>query len=372
MIFHGLCVFLQKLCVESIDIKVVKKILTNILKYLVPVIIGVGLFYFLYANVDVEEMKRVIKSDVNYWWFLPVIVVSTFSHIFRAMRWRLQLRAIGVDAPLSALINSIFGTYAVNLIFPRLGEVWRTGYIADRQKASFTTVLGSMVADRLTDTVTVLLLTVFTFFLAQDAFMQFLATYPQIKDGIENMLKSPWLWIAAVVMVGALVALFTMKTQNSLILKVRTMVLNLWNGFSAITKMDGKWWFLFYTVLVWGCYYLQLYIATFAFSFTADLGVVPILVLFVLSSIGMGVPTNGGLGSWHIAIIFGLSLYGVGVFNTASFDSNASAFAMLVWGVQTVLLIVLGIYAFASMQIDRSRIKSGKTVVNTSGDGMKL
>ena len=99
---------------------------------------------------------------------------------------------------------------------------------------------------------------------------------------------------------------------------------------------------------------------------------VPILVLFVLSSIGMGVPTNGGLGSWHIAIIFGLSLYGVGVFNTASFDSNASAFAMLVWGVQTVLLIVLGIYAFASMQIDRSRIKSGKTVVNTSGDGMKL
>ena len=28
--------------------------------------------------------------------------------------------------------------------------------------------------------------------------------------------------------------------------------------------------------------------------------------------------------------------------------------------------------AFASMQIDRSRIKSGKTVVNTSGDGMKL
>ena len=124
------------------------------LKYLVPVIIGVGLFYFLYTNVNVDEMKKVIASDVNYWWFLPVIVVSTFSHVFRALRWRLQLRAIGVDAPISALVNSIFGTYAVNLVFPRLGEVWRTGYIANRQKASFTTVLGSMVADRMTDTVT--------------------------------------------------------------------------------------------------------------------------------------------------------------------------------------------------------------------------
>ena len=186
------------------------------------------------------------------------------------------------------------------------------------------------------------------------------------------MVTSPWLWTAAVAGILVLVRLFTMKTENAVILKVKTMVLNLWNGFSSITKMEGKWWFLLYTLLVWGCYYLQLYIATFAFSFTAPLGVVPVLVLFVLSSIGMGVPTNGGLGSWHIAIIFGLSLYGVGVFDTQSFDSNASAFAMLVWGVQTLLLIVLGLYAYVSMTIDRSRIRSGKTVVRASGDGMQL
>ena len=342
------------------------------LKYLIPVIIGVGLFYFLYTNVDVDEMRRVIASDVNYWWFAPVIVVSTLSHVFRALRWRLQLRAIGVDAPVSALVNSIFGTYAVNLIFPRLGEVWRTGYIANRQKASFTTVLGSMVADRLTDTITVLLLAVITFFLAQDAFSSFLATYPQIKDGIVGMLTSPWLWIAGVAMVAALVWLFSRKTENVFINKIKTMIKNLWDGFYAITKMEGKWWFLLYTFLIWGCYYMQLYIATFAFSFTADMGFIPILVLFVLSSIGMGVPTNGGLGSWHIAIIFGLSLYGVGVFNPSSFDTNASAFAMLVWGVQTLLLIVLGIYAFIYMSVDRSRIKSGKTIVRGSGTGMQL
>lgn len=117
---------------------------------------------------------------------------------------------------------------------------------------------------------------------------------------------------------------------------------------------------------------MQLYIATFAFSFTENIGVVATLVLFVLSSIGMGIPTNGGLGSWHIAIIFGLSLYGIGAFNPSSFDPNASAFAMLVWGIQTALLIILGIYAFIYMSIDRKRIKSGKTIVHTSGKGMKL
>ena len=330
------------------------------------------MFYFLYNNVDMAQMRNVLQENVNYLWFVPVVVVSIFSHVFRAYRWRLQLRAIGVDAPLSALINSIFGTYAVNLIFPRLGEVWRTGYVASRQKASFTAVLGSMVADRMSDTVTVLLLTIFTFFIARGAFISFLDTYPQVKDGLWNMLTSPWLWCAALACIAALVWLLTSKTENRFIVKIKQMVANLWEGFSAIGRMDGKWAFIGYTILIWGCYFLQLYIATFAFSFTDSIGLKATLVLFVLSSIGMGIPTNGGLGSWHIAIIFGLSIYGVGRFDPANFDPQASAFAMLVWGVQTALLIVLGIYAFTYIAIDRRRIKNGKTIVRTSSNGMKL
>ena len=45
---------------------------------------------------------------------------------------------------------------------------------------------------------------------------------------------------------------------------------------------------------------------------------------------------------------------------------------MLVWGFQTLLLIVLGIYAFTSMAIDRNRIEKGKTVVDTTNDEIKL
>ena len=83
-------------------------------------------------------------------------------------------------------------------------------------------------------------------------------------------------------------------------------------------------------------------------------------------------PTNGGLGAWHMAIILGLSIYGVGTFDVNNLDPNASGFAMLVWGIQTLLLIALGIYAFVSMEIDRRNIASGKTVVKTKGDKMQL
>jgi hypothetical protein len=136
--------------------------------------------------------------------------------------------------------------------------------------------------------------------------------------------------------------------------------------------MKGKWWFLLLTVLIWGCYFLQLYLACQAFTFTSNLTVLAVLVVFVLSSIGMGVPTNGGLGAWHVATIFGLSLYGIGVFDPSNFDPRASAFAMFVWGFQQVLIIGLGIYAFISMAIDRRRIETGKTVVETTNDEIKL
>jgi len=350
----------------------VKRVISYLIKYGIPLLIGVGLIYFLYKNVDVSAMLATLKTDVDYRWFIGIAVVTVLSHIFRALRWQLQLRAINVDAPVSALVNSIFGTYAVNLVFPRLGEVWRCGYIANRQKASVTQVLGSMVADRLTDTLTVLLLTVVTFVLAQDAFYRFLDTYPQIKDSLYAIVSNSYVWLGSALLIVALLWLLTVKTSNRVISKLQLMVRNLWQGFIAITRMEGKWWFLLYTVLIWGCYFLQLYLATRAFSFTTPLGVVAVLVLFVLSSIGMGVPTNGGLGSWHVAIIFGLSLYGIGVFTPPTFDTRASAFAMLVWGFQTLMLIVLGLYAFTSIAIDRHRIATGKTVVNTTNDEIKL
>ena len=332
-----------------------KNIVSNLVKYGIPILISVGLAWFLYNNVDIEAIKTSLRQDVNYWWFVPVIVVSIFSHIFRALRWRLQLRAINIDAPLWVLVNSIFGTYFVNLVFPRLGEVWRTGYIAQRQKAPFATVLGSMVGDRLSDTVTVGLLTLITFFLAQDAFFKF---FDARGDGGSS--AASWTMVALVVacVLGlvAMVWLYRSTSQNKVIAKLRGILHDLWDGFAAIAHMDGKWMFLLYTILIWGCYFMQLYIASKAFTFTADLGVLPVLVLFVLSSLGMAVPSNGGLGPWQFAIIFGLSLYGVGAFPPSTpYDAQASAFAWLVWGVQQLLIIVLGIYAFASIALDKKK-----------------
>ena len=122
--------------------------------------------------------------------------------------------------------------------------------------------------------------------------------------------------------------------------------------------MKGKWMFLFYSVAIWGCYYFQLYVAFFAFPFTKELcsepglafGLTPCLVAFVLSSIGMAVPSNGGLGPWNIAVMFGLAIYGVSA-------ADGTAFSMLQWSGQTVMLIILGIFTMAYISLDKRNEK---------------
>lgn len=340
-----------------------KSIVGAVLKYFVPLVITVGLCYMLFSKVDFGEMVEIIKRDCDFWWIGLALVISIFSHVFRAMRWRIQLEALNIPTPLAPLVYSIFGTYAVNLVFPRLGEVWRTGYIAQRQRAPFTTVFGSMVADRLADTVTVALLTLLTFLLASGAIIDYVKTNPAAYERLMAVATSPWLWLSVALAIAVVWWLFAAKRENKLVKKVLATVKNLWDGFAVVAKMDGKGRWLFLTFMIWGCYFTQLYVAFFAFPFTTEVvaehGATAVLVCFALSSIAMGVPSNGGIGPWQYAIIFGLAIYMPAGADKELFTANSTAFANLVLGAQTCLLIVLGLWTFAYIALSRKRGSTG-------------
>lgn len=331
-----------------------------LLKYGIPLIISIGLCYLLFSTMNFSEMIEIIRRDCNYWWIVLAMAISIFSHIFRAMRWRIQLQALDINTPLFPLVLSIFGTYAVNLVLPRLGEIWRTGYIAQRQKAPFTTVFGSMVADRLADTVTVLLLTVFTFLLASKQLLAYLSQNQETYDRVIGLATSVWLWIGIIAFMGAIAFVFIKYPDNKLVAKCRDIWKGLWEGFAVITTMKGKGRWLLLTVCVWGCYFLQLYVAFYSFPATTEVlaryGTIAALVCFVFSSISMGVPSNGGIGPWQWAIIFGLSMFSEGIPELTT--AYATSFANLVMGSQTLLLIVLGLFTFTCIALDKKRSRN--------------
>ena len=314
------------------------------LQYIVPILLSVLLIWYLFSKVDFKQTMDIISHGVDYWWILAAMGISVFSHIFRAMRWRIQLDALSVRTTLMELTCGVFGCYALNLLLPRVGELWRCSFVASRSKTQFTTVMGSMVADRMADSVMGRFLILLTFVIAAPALASFMAKYP-VGEGILNLLYSPGLWIAGIAAILIAWWLLHRFRSTKFVIRLKKWTAEIWRGFAVTVTMPGKWKFLLLTFAIWGCYFVQLYVAFYAFSFTKALchepglafGFLPCLVAFVFSSIGMAIPSNGGLGPWNIAIMFGLAIYGVP-------DVEGAAFSILQWSGQTVMLIILGIF----------------------------
>lgn len=281
--------------------------------------------------------------------------LSMFSYVFRALRWRLQLKALDIRPPLFFIVLSMFGNYAVNLVFPRLGELWRSGYIAQRQQAPFAAVFGSMVAERLADTITVGLITLSAFVISSRALISYFSDNADSLHTLESIVFSPWLWGTGILCVAGLWWLLKSKSKNKIVVKLQGIIKGLWDGFAVIVKMPDKWQWLLWTVCLWGCYFSTLLIAFVAFPATDHVlhstGLAAVLVTFALTSISMGVPSNGGIGPWQWAAIFALGIYGVD-------NATAGAFANVVLGSQTLLQIVLGIFTFIMIALDKRKSKT--------------
>lgn len=336
------------------------KIASFALQFILPFLFTIALVWFMFHEVDFRSMVAIIREGCQWRWILFAMLLSIISHIIRAARWQLQLNSLGMRPPFIAICCSIFGCYALNLVVPRLGEVWRCTYIASPRisgkNAAFSRVFGSFVADRLMDTITVLLLLFLTFLVARSAIISFMETY-RIGRDILTLIASPLIWLVLVATAVIIFVIWRMIRHTHPGIRLRSLIAEIWHGFSTVKTMNGRGLFLLYSLLIWVCYFVQLYLAFFAFPFTKALcsepglgfGLEPCLVAFVLSSVGMAVPSNGGLGPWNIAIMFGLALFGVS-------EAEGYTFSIVQWSGQTIMLLLLGIFTMGYIMLhSRSR-----------------
>lgn len=326
-----------------------RRLIAGLFKVIIPLGVSVGLCYLLFAKQNIGELVDIARANCDFRWIAGMLVLNVLALLVRALRWRIQLRAIGVTPSLWTLLLSFFGTYAVNLVAPRLGELWRTGYISERQDAPFDTIFGSMVSDRLADTIAVGLLTLATFFVAGPKMLALLEQNAEAYHHIVGLLSSPWLWTALAVMAIAIWAVLRGMGGNSMVKRVRSFCRGVWDGFAALAHMNGKVAWLLLTVALWSCYYFGLVLAFMSFPATAELvanhGLTAVMVCFVFSSVSMAVPSQGGIGPWQWALMFGISLYSAGIPGLT--EAYAASFANLVMGVQTLMFILLGLLTFA-------------------------
>ncbi len=297
-----------------------------------------GLCYVLYADLDLGALYAGARQ-CSPWLVGLFLLANVLAMVCRGLRWRLQLRADSINPGIGVMSRSIFGTYAVNLVFPRLGEIWRCAFIARTAGSGFSQIFGTMVADRLADTLMVALIALPTLLLSSGA----LASFLNVANLPFNLIGAPVFWIALALLIA--LAAFIALSRCPLARKVRGILLKIWRGFMLIFKMPNKWLWLLLTLGVWGGYIASMALSMAAFPPTAHLNASAVMLTFVFGSLAMAIPSNGGIGPWQFAVMLALT----GLFGLPR--QTALVFATLNLGANTLLNILLGLYTFLHILI---------------------
>ena len=335
-----------------------KKSVVKILKFLIFFTLGIFIFWLVYKDQDIERIKSVLKNEVNYFWIVVSLIIGLISHISRTLRWGLMIEPIGHKPRFVNTFMAVMIGYLMNMAFPRMGEISRCGVIARYEKISFTKLFGTVVAERLIDVISLLLLLFIVIFSQFGQMISFLQRNPEIQEKLTSVFASPYL-IIAVIVLALLVFIFrnTFK-QITIFKKIVGILLNFKEGFISIRLIKRKGWFWFHSAFIWICYYLMLYTIFFAFEFTSGLNPVAGLTTFVFASFGMVAPVQGGIGAWHFMAIEGLRLYGVAY-------ENGVIFAFVAHASMTVMIIAIGLISMLILPFINRRddVEEVKTVL---------
>ncbi len=317
---------------------------------------GIAIFFWVYKDQNITEIEAALK-EADYKWLILSVLLGLLSHFSRAVRWKILINSLGYKPRTVNTFFAVLIMYLSNLALPRSGEIIRCGIVNKYEKVPFTKLLGTVFIERAVDMVMLFILLAVVLLTQFDKILLLLDNNPEMKDNLYN-LTSSWGFVATslAVFVVIILAIYLLRDKirhTKVYIKITDLLKQFAEGLLSVINMERKFAFIMHTLLIWGLYFIMIYICFWSFEFTSELGLMVGLTVFVMSSLGMVAPSPGGIGTWHFMAIQTLLIYGV------TNVSDAGAFAFAVHGSTTFMLIIAGTLAFIFLPIvnkDKSEV----------------
>ncbi len=329
------------LMAEPSEVSLKKRFLN--LRTLLSFALALGFLVFLLFRLDVDLSATWARiRGVNPFLYLLAFLVYYASFPLRAWRWRLLLVNAGYEASRLPTIRRLTSIFIINffancVLYARLGDAYRAYMLKEDTGASFPRALGTVVAERVLDLVTVLLLLI----------LSGIGLWRQ--GGIFLSVLGIGVGVVAlgVLLLGAM-GRFGLAFSRFLPLRLRSLYLPFQEGtlgsFRQLLPIGlqglGIW------LLETGRFYLV----------ALALGVhpSPFLLLFAAQAIALlvAIPfTPAGLGLVEAGV--------AGVLMTAIPREEAWSVALVDRTISYLSLIAVGLVFFALRQMSRTRSRSG-------------
>jgi uncharacterized protein (TIRG00374 family) len=130
----------------------VRRLSTNLVRSAVGILISAVCVFLVLRGVDLNQTAQILGSADLKWLCLAAAAFGA-DMFFRALRWQRLIAPIK-PVPLRRLSAYMLVGYLANNFLPaRLGELVRSHYLGDREGISRSATLGTVVVERIVDTV---------------------------------------------------------------------------------------------------------------------------------------------------------------------------------------------------------------------------
>jgi uncharacterized protein (TIRG00374 family) len=314
-----------------------KKIKEN-WKLIAGLLVGLLFMYLAFRKVEFSQMLEALATT-NYWYLIPSVGVILISHWLRALRWRYILNPIK-RLRTANLFSALIIGYMGNLFLPaHLGEFIRAYVLGRKNHVSASSVFATVVVERIIDAFTLLVLMAFTF-------VVFPFPHWVRASGYITFVVVVVLCIVLVLMNLYRQRAFSImeKITKPLPARITSKIDGLFHSFldGIVPLKKGKHYasVTLLSIVIWLCYVYSCQLAFYAFGFvtTYSLPWSAALVVLVITTVGIIVPSSPGyIGTYHFLCLLSLGLFGVP-------DSPALSFALVFYGVNFLPILVLGLF----------------------------
>ena len=286
---------------------------------------GVILVWYSLQDVPLSVIMK-HWHDADKLWVLFGVFLGLLSHLSRAYRWRFQLEPMGYNIRYRNSVMAVFATYLINYTIPRAGEVARASILANYENVPFEKGIGTIVSERIADVLVMIGIITITLFLQFDFIYGFF---------VDKFQPSKIIIVLIVIGIASFIfSRFIKRSSSKLALRIKKFINGLLEGALSILKMKNKWAYIFHTLFIWGMYILMFYVTSLAIQDLEGISTGAVLIGFISASFSIAA-TNGGIGSYPIAVFAAFSIFGIA-------KDPSYAFGWIMWASQTLMIVICG------------------------------
>ena len=215
------------------------KYVQAIAKIILPLLLGGAILYWMYRGFDFQGIKQVVLHKMNWTWMLLSFPFGILAQAFRGWRWRQTLEPMGEKTRNSVVVNTIFTSYAVSLLIPRVGEFTRCGLLKRWEGVSFAKALGTVVTERAVDTLMVLLYSGLILLFEMSVFGSF---FKKTGTSLDHILTSfsltGWL-VTGICGIAVMLLLHMLLRRLSIYNKVKMTLHGIWEGVLSLKDIKN-------------------------------------------------------------------------------------------------------------------------------------